>query len=236
MEETSLESARRIFGDGLLGPEEICTALGADPHALQGANADVSFDRVPFPADWLRRAADEGMVLTMRIARLGDALLTLGDLATRFPGEANRASADAWFEREPFAEEACRPGWALFEKRPFAASRNLTYTQQTEALAERAAELRMPLRRRTAVEIVYDTLLHAALRGEHLLVEEWDWSSSATADGAFVTAGQFDERGLHLLRYSEAVRFDGLGVCATIDSNPGTTASDGLPGSRTIPV
>jgi hypothetical protein len=234
MEESSLETAQRIFGDDLLGPEEICAALGAGPRILERAHADGSFDRVPFPPDWLGRAADQGMILTLRLACVGDAPLTLGGLATHFPQGADPAPADAWFEREPFALETCRPGWALFEKRPFAASRNLTYPQQTEALAERAAWFRMPLRRRTAVEIVYDTLLHAAIHGERLLVDEWDWSSSATTDGAFVTAGQFDERGLHLLRYSEAVRFDGLGICATVDPVAKARATVGFAGSGTV--
>ena len=214
MEEASLDSARRLFGDDFLGPEEVGAALGTDSASLKFPETDLFFDIVPFAPDLLRQAAAEGMMLGLRLARVGDVPLTLLKLASLFAG-TEPAPADVWFASEPFAVETCQAGWALFEKRPFAASRNLTYERQNDALNDHARRIGIPLRRRTAVEIVYDVLLHAAAHGARLLVDEWDWSSSVTTDGALVVAGQFDERGLRLLRYSEAVRFDRLGICAT---------------------
>jgi hypothetical protein len=214
MEEATLAGARRLFGDNILGPEEVGKALDADPASLKSAEPDLPFDTVSFAPDLLRQAAAEGMVLGLRLACVGDVPLTLLRLASLFPG-SEPPPADVWFASEPFAKQTCRAGWALFERRTFAASRNLTYAQQNDALSDRARRIGLALRRRTAVEIVYDVLLYAAARGERLLADEWDWSSTVTTDGAFVTAGQFDERGLRLLRYSEAVRFDRLGICAT---------------------
>jgi hypothetical protein len=217
MEEATFASAHRLFGDRIVRPEEVGKALGADPASLTSADPDLPFDTVPFAPDLLRQAAAEGMMLGLRLARVGGLPLTLLRLASLFPGTSEPPTVDAWFASEPFAKQTCRAGWALFERQTFAASRNLTYAQQNEALSERSRRLGLALRRRTAVEIVYDVLLYAAARGERLLADEWDWSSSVTTDGAFVTAGQFDERGLRLLRYSEAVRFDRLGICATAD-------------------
>ena len=215
MEEATLAGARRLFGDDILGPEEVGKALGASSAWLKAAEPDLPFDTVPFSPELLGQAAAEGMILGLRLARVLDGPLTLLRLASLFPG-SEPSPGDPWFASEPFAEQTCRSGWALFERQTFAASRNLTYMQQSDALSERARRIGLALRRRTAVEIVYDVLLCAAARGERLLADEWDWSSTVTTDGAFVTAGQFDERGLRLLRYSEAVRFDRLGVCATV--------------------
>jgi hypothetical protein len=169
------------------------------------------------------RAADDAMFLILRVPRSGDGKpLTIAELGARFPGGGSQAAAsDAWYAREPFAlQETCRPGWALVDKRPFPHSRNLGYGEQSDELDTRSRLLGIAVRRRTAVEVVFDTLLFASARGERLLASEWDRSSSATSDGAFVTAGGFDERGLRLVAYSEAVRFDSLGVCATVDAVP----------------
>jgi hypothetical protein len=161
------------------------------------------------------------MMLVLRVARTAAGKpLTIAELAARFPGHANptKSSSDPWYAGESFAtDETCRPAWALVDKGLFSRSRNLSFPEQDEELRNRSRLLRLSLRRRTAVEIVYDTLLYAAVRGERLLATDWDWSSSATSDGGFVTAGQFDERGLRLLGYSQAVRFASLGVCATAD-------------------
>jgi hypothetical protein len=215
MEEATLTDARRLFGGHILGPDEVGKALGAAPSSLKSAAPDLTFDTVPFTSDLLRKAAAQGMTLGLRLAHVGGVPLTLLRLASLFPG-TEPSTADPWFASEPFAKQTCRAGWALFERRTFAASRNLTYSQQNDALSDRARQIGLGLRRRMAVEVVYDVLLYAAAHGERLLADEWDWSSSATTDGAFVTAGQFDERGLRLLRYSQAVRFDRLGICATI--------------------
>jgi hypothetical protein len=160
------------------------------------------------------------MMLVLRVAQTAaDQPLTIVELAARFPGRSVSASPSSvpWYAREPFAsEETCRPGWALVDKGLSSRTRNLSYAEQDEELRNRGRLLGLSLRRRSAVEIVYDTLLYAAVQGERLLATEWDWSSSGTSDGGFVAAGQFDEQGLHLLAYSQAVRFGSLGVCATV--------------------
>jgi len=217
-----MKDAMRIFGADCLGTGELASAFSSDPLASLAADERGIVDTVGFDRDVLMRAADEGMMLVLRVPRdAGGAALTVAALAERFPGrDVAAGNAEApWFAREAFArEETCRLGWALVDKQPPSELTNLSYVEQDEELARRADRLGLRLRRRTAVEIVYDTLLYAAARGERLLEASWDWSSTTTIDGGTVTAGQFDDRGLRLLAYSKGVRFDSLGVCATLDS------------------
>lgn len=223
MDSATIADARRIFDSDVVGVDEASAALGVDVLAACSSTERQAVVRLPFGRDRLMRAADDGMMLVLRLPRTLDGRpLTIVELGARFPGDAERATSAAapWYARESFAsEETCRLGWALVEKRPFPQSRNLNYPEQSDELDKRSRLFGIGLRRRTAVEIVYDTLLFASARGERLLPSEWDWSSSTTSDGAFVTVGEFDERGLRLLAYSQAVRFDSLGVCATFDAD-----------------
>lgn len=221
MDRAGLSDARRVFAADMLGVEEIAASLGFDPLEWLSAEERESVSRLAFDSETLMRGADEGMMLVLRVPRgEAGAPLTVLELADRFPGSGDlgKSYRGSWFAAEPFATNAtCRLGWALVDKQPLADSRNRSYGEQATVLDERARRMGLPLRRRTAIEIVYDTLLYAAARRERLLEAEWDWSSSATTDGGLVTAGQFDERGLRLLGYSRGVRFDSLGVCATLE-------------------
>ncbi len=222
MNVATLDEARRIFGGDLLGYAEIAEALRSDPCDALSPAERAAIDRLPFSSDLLVGAANDGMMLVLRIPRVSnDADLTILDFTSRLPGAGRLVTAPqtAWFAREPFAaEETCRLGWALVDKQPRPETQNLSYAEQDEVVGRRSERLGFALRRRTAVEIVYDTLLYAASRGEHLLAKEWDWSSSQTTDDALVTVGEFGDEGLRLLGYSQAVRFYGLGVCATLDA------------------
>jgi hypothetical protein len=223
MDRTSIDDARRIFGSDVVGWEEVSSALAAASPAEEDR---ATIDRLPFSREQLMRAADEAMMLVLRLARVGGGPpLTILELASRFPGRGT--DGEPWFSKQPFATaETCTLGWALVEKQPFPQSRNLSYDEQTEELERRSRRLGLRLRRRTAVEAVYDTLLYSSARGERLLGTEWDWSSTATSDGGFVSVGNFDDRGLRLLAYSKAVRFSTLGLCGTVDA---ASAAEGAP-------
>jgi hypothetical protein len=214
VERASIGDARRIFGQDVIGLEEVSAVLGAVAAELDRA----SIDRLPFAREQLMRAADEAMMLVLRVAAADGRPLTILDLAARFPGRTTEETP--WFAKEAFAaRETCRVGWALVEKQPFARSRNLSYAEQQEELDQRSESLGIKLRRRRAVEVVYDTLLYSSVRGERLLGTEWDWSSTATSDGGFVSVGNFDEQGLRLVAYSQAVRFASLGLCGTAEGS-----------------
>jgi len=68
-------------------------------------------------------------------------------------------------------------------------------------------------RRRSAIEIAYDTLLFERACGERLLAGAWDWSRSPSNDQGYAALGEFGERGLGVIAYSRAVKFGTLGVC-----------------------
>jgi hypothetical protein len=224
MEIPEFGEVRRIFGSDVLGPEEITLALGSDPLANIGPEDRKRVERIPFDRETLTRAADDGRMLVLRVGRdaAGDPL-TIVSLARRFESASatrlEKTLQEAWFAREPFANvDTCAGGWALVEKRPLDETRNLSYPEQTQVLGERSRRTGLALRRRTAVEAVYDTLLFAAARQERLLESAWDWSSSPTVDGGWVTVGEFGPDGLKLLGYSKAVRFGTLGICANSDA------------------
>src|ERR1051325_2922511 len=173
----AVNEAMRIFGADCIGPNELAVVFSSDPS--RGEITEVPFDR-----DLLMRAADEGMMLVLRVPRdAADASLTALALATRSPGRDATAGSEPWFARETFAvTETCRLGWALVDKHPPSDTTNLSYVEQDEELARRSESFGAALRRRSAVEILYDTLVYAAARGERLLESQWDWSSTMTLD------------------------------------------------------
>ncbi|MCC6764190.1 MAG: hypothetical protein IT293_05955 [Deltaproteobacteria bacterium] len=124
---------------------------------------------------------------------------------------------DEWtVSGEPFAgAETCRSGWHMVRGAPLPSTYNCNYDQQEAALERHAAALGLAgrLTRRSATEIVYDTILLRRAHGTRLLERAWDWSRTPTQDGGFATVGEFGDDGLRMVGYSRAVRFGTLGVC-----------------------
>jgi hypothetical protein len=116
---------------------------------------------------------------------------------------------------EPLAAtDTCTFGWALVRKEILDETRNLAYDEQDEVVTRH----RVDVRRRTAVEAVYDTLLHFGARHARLLETTWDWTKSRTVDGGYLNVGGFGSTGLQILSFSRAVRHAALGVCPTRQS------------------
>lgn len=223
---TPLARARELFGNDLLGPEEVARALGAEPAQLYVTGRPV-LSEVPYDMDTLRAAHGRGEFLVLRINADSSGPLTVLRLHELFPGAFRHKPMmegvgyllkDEWtLSREPFAASAtCRLEWSLVHREPIAATRNLSFELQENALADYATSIGLAgrLRRRSAVEIVYDTLLFQRVRGIRLLQREWDWSDTPGADGGYFTAGEFTDAGLCVIAYSRAVRFGTLGICA----------------------
>jgi hypothetical protein len=122
---------------------------------------------------------------------------------------------DEWtIDTQPFAtEDTCRTGWWLVRRAPLPVTLNRLYRAQDDALAALGALANGRIRRRSAVEIAFDTLVWQRVRGERLLANAWDWSRSPSNDQGFAALGEFGERGLGVIAYSRAVRFGTLGVC-----------------------
>ena len=215
----SVEAARAVLGDDVLGAPEIEVMIGALP-----AGADVP---IPFSHDELRSAAKAGAMLVLRVTQTVDAApLTILEMVKRFPEAFDQKLLrqmgyqlkDDWgIELEPLAaSETCAPGWALVRKEILDETRNLSFELQEPALQRYAELLGVPasaVRRRSSVEIVYDTVLCFEARRVRLLEKTWDWSGSRTVDGGYLNVGGFTPAGMQILSYSRAVRHGALGIC-----------------------
>ncbi len=206
----SLDEARSLFGDDLLDADAI--------RALLGAHAE-SDPEIPFSREVAVAARDAGCLLVLRPQSLpGVGPVTLGalaELAAQRDGFTAFASDDPWFADDATVNAiAAEPGWALVAKEPWRETLNLVYDRADEALRLRAGSTTW--RRRRAPEIAFDTLAYAAARGERLLVDRWDWSSTLSQDGGLVNVGAFGEKGLDVLSYSKAVKHGALGICPTL--------------------
>lgn len=220
---TPLAEARALFGDAILGPADVASALGTDAGRLVGTERRMLSD-VPYDAATLRSARDRGHLLVFRTATDGEAPLTVLRLLERFPGSiyaklmqgVGYLLKDEWtLDQEPFAAtDTCRVEWRLVHREPIPSTCNLSYELQDAALTRHAQTLGVGLHRRSGIAMVYDTILFARARGVRLLEHSSDWSDTPTADDGYVTAGEHSADGLRVLGYSRAVRFGTLGVCA----------------------
>jgi hypothetical protein len=216
-----LDAAARALGGRVLGPAELAQALGFDP--LEGLTAAerAAAARVPFSAAELDAARAAGEILVLRVPRAPDGPLTMLGLAARLGGgldpQVHKGTGYSlrpeWtIDDQPFAtEETCAAGWWLVRRDPLPATLNRPYLQQDERLG--AGPAGRP-RRRSAVEIAFDTLCWHAAHGERLLADAWDWSRSASTDQGYAALGEFGPQGLRVIAYSRAVRFGTLGVCS----------------------
>ena len=220
MEVVGLGEAASLLGR-VLGPREIELALGFDPlNALTTEEERAHVLHLPFAAADLERARREGEILVLRVPRDPEGPLTMVRLAERLAGGLDPRVhkgcgyllRDEWtIDTQPFATgEVCEAGWWLVRREPLPATVNRTYPAQDAALGP--APDHRP-RRRSAVEIAYDTLLWQRAHGEHLLARTLDWSRSLSTDQGFAALGEYGAEGLHVVAYSRAVRFGTLGVC-----------------------
>ncbi len=222
---TPLDRALALFGGDALTPADVGRALDVDPVAL-AAEAPHLLDEVPYAIEILEAAHGRGELLVFRVPTDGAAPLTVLRLRERFP-EAIQPKLfqgvgyllkDEWtLDQEPFAATAtCRLEWRLVQREPIPSTCNLSYDLQDAALARYAESIGLEsrLHRRSGIEMVYDTVMFERAQGVRLLARAWDWSDTPTADGGYVTAGEFGPAGLHVLGYSRAVRFGTLGICA----------------------
>ena len=217
----TVEQARAILGPDVLGPREV--------EQVFGASAVVP--PIPFSRDDLTAAAAAGEMLVWRVAQAAGTPLTILEMVRRFPSAFDQKllrqmgyelKEDWGIEREPLAaRDTCTPAWALAGKDVLEESRNLSYEEQDETIRKRAAALRVPvtvLRRRSAVEAVYDTVLYLVARNARLLENTWDWTASRTNDSGYINVGGCGASGMQILSFSRGIRHAGLGVCPTRQS------------------
>jgi hypothetical protein len=220
---TRLDDAVRALDGAVLGPKEIAGALGFDPVAVLTPDERASIETVPFSTADLAAAREQGELLVLRLPRDAEGPLSMLRLAERLAGGLDPRVhkgvgyllRDEWtVDAQPFAtRECCSAGWYLVRREPLPATLNVGYREQDAALAALGPERRGVPRRRSAIEIAWDTLLWQRARDERLLAKTWDWSRSTSTDGGLAALGEFGPQGLGVIAYSRAVRFGTLGVC-----------------------
>ncbi len=217
---TRLTDAQAVLGSDLLGLNDIAVALGTtveafDPRVRHEAS------EVPMTKDELSAARQAGELVIFRIATDEGQPLTINRLIERFPAAFDQKLLakcgyllrDEWgITLEPVAQtQSCKTGWATVRKATMPETRNRSYFEQDAILTS----VSPGWRRRTTPEAAYDLVLYYACRGIRLLASDFDWTSSATADGGFLNVGGFQESGMQIVSFSAAVRHAGLGVCPT---------------------
>jgi len=219
----TVDEARAAIGGAMLGPDDIATVLGFDPlEALSTHERHVVSD-FPFSVADLSTARANGEFLVLRVPRDARGPLTMLRLAERLAGGLDPKVhkgvgyllRDEWtIDAQPFATtETCPAGWRLVRREPLQATFNLGYRAQDEVLATVPPAHPTVPRRRSAVEIAWDTLLWHRTHDERLLAGAWDWSRSESVDEGLVALGEFSDKGLGVIAYSRAVRFGTLGAC-----------------------
>jgi hypothetical protein len=206
-----VSDARALLGHDVLGAEEVAAVFGARVEAPP----------LPFTAEELTAAQSAGEMLVLRLAKDGSTPLTLQRMMQHLPRSFDERYLrkmgyqlrDDWgIELEPLSTtDTCAFGWALVRKEILPETRNLAYDEQDEVVTRN----RVDVRRRTAVEAVYDTLLYFGAHHVRLLDKTWDWTQSRTVDGGYLNVGGFGPAGLQILSFSRAVRHGALGVCPT---------------------
>jgi hypothetical protein len=218
-----LDDATAALSGAVLGPRELEAALGFDPLAVLTPEERAAVGRVPFgPADF-EQARANGEILVLRVPRDPDGPLTMMRLAERLGGGfdpkvhkgVGYALRDEWtIDIQTFATEDTAPaGWYLVRRAPLPATCNKPYREQDALLATLGTPRAGVPRRRSAVEVAFDTLCWAKAHGERLLENAWDWTRSESSDQGLAALGEHGAAGLGVIAYSRAVRFGTLGVC-----------------------
>lgn len=130
----------------------------------------------------------------------------VGDIQTLFWSFSGHPMALDWYKDQPFATRGgeISLGWALVAKKPYTYTVCQSWDRQTEmlnylsqALANKGASS-TNLRRRTATEATWDTLLYYMANREQILRDSFDQTQTQESGGDFVVMGGFNYFGLQL--------------------------------------
>jgi hypothetical protein len=183
---------------------------------------------IPFSREELEKAKDLGMMLVLRAPKDAEGRpLTISRIRELFKkgdtlGDPKKKKSSIfwnqdWYQNEEFAtKHTTNLGWGLVAKEVLPESLSKNWDEQQQVLAEWATKNGLDpntIRRRTPIEVVYDTILRYGANKESVLEKRWDWTSVQSSCGGPVCVGYFDSEGLYVYSYSRGGRGSGLGVC-----------------------
>lgn len=231
-----VERAKEILGKDFLGLE----AVRKMEAALKGVGANVEFrlDRLPdFPYSEqdLQLAKQNGEMVVLRASHANIdgrtaplSLISFRELFKKDPVGgipalfySFRSDANDWYLQENFATNSLEMelGWAIVKKEFLNGSTSKNWQQQEEVMKKYGEDLRAKggtntqVRRRTAKEAVWDTMLYYSNTKEQLLETKYDWTSSRASGDRLVGVGGFDSGGLYVGRWDPANQNPDIGVC-----------------------
>ena len=221
------QEAKEIFGKDFLGPEAAEATFGVE---LSQEELE-QIEDIPFSREELEQAKQLGMMLVLRVPRIGKdktakpfninsvrGVFKAGDKLGDPKKKKSRIFYDQdWYNGESFATQSTPSlGWGLVMKEVLQESRSKNWDEQEEVLKKWAKENNIDptkVRRRTPVEMVYDTLLYYGANKESLLEASYDWSGIQSSGGRFVHVGYFDSDGLDVRNGARGNSHSTLGVC-----------------------
>lgn len=118
----------------------------------------------------------------------------------------NQLSSEAWYLKERFTyEERMFSGYGFVKRESLDGSDGYNWKEQEDLLKRYEGVVSKEvfarsIRRRSALEAIWGTMLYGYNRGEQLLVEERDWVSTISDGGYRVQVGM-DSLGLRIDKY-----------------------------------
>lgn len=216
------QEIREMLGEDFLGLRAAEKIFGAEltPEELK------AIEKIPFSKEDIERVKKLGMMLVLRVPHGKDGEpLTINNIKKLFAGEDRFAPSkdkkkiqifnnhsysqeNNWYSAEEFANnEMANLGWSLVKKSAIPESIDKEWNQQEEVLKKWARLNSIDqsiVRRRTPVEVVYDTLVYYGANGKSLLINTGDWTDTYALNGQRVQVGVFDGDGLNITADKDA--------------------------------
>ena len=191
---TSQMKAREIMGKNFFGIEEAQKHFGVTPTKAQlGYLAEI-----PFSEEVLTACKDTHVLVAVLP-------MTLLEVRGKVEKKLFYSHEDAWYNNQAFANEKAELGWHLIRKTPV---ENPTAKNWKEQQALLSKDEEAP----TASVLVYTIIGHFLATGERLFEKIYVRTSSLDSDCGRVYVGVFDSGGLDVSYWSDAYRYDGLGL------------------------
>jgi hypothetical protein len=231
-----VERAKEILGHDFLGVEAI-KKLEQELKKVE-VNVEFATDRLPsFPYTeedlQVAKFNDEMLVLRPGVMLREErkepiTLIEFRELFKRDPlGKMQtlfysfRSDAYDWYKKELPATQPgeINLGWSLVKKNVLDGSTDTNWDDQEKLLRQYGRGLKrkgaknISIRRRTAVEAVYDELLYYINTGKRLLPYKLDWGQSRTSTGRFICVGYFASGGLNVSAFRPKEPNSTTGVC-----------------------
>ena len=226
-EAIDFQEAKEILGKDFLGPEAIQITLGIE---LSREELEHTED-IPFTREELEQAKMLGMMLVLRVPhdkdkqpltlnRMREILAgedSLGDPAKKKSKLVYSQPGEGWYKDEAFATGGVTGfSWGLVKKEVLPESLSKNWDEQEAIFKTWAEQTNIDphtIRRRTPIEVAYDTMLYYGANKESLLESIYDWTSVQASGGEFVFVGYFGSGGLGVCSDTRGLRYSLLGVC-----------------------